>query len=93
MKKFSVEGGRRRYPQITIMLDYNGAEKGCGSAEKGATMVVAVFADGADEYLARGKGFSIIWHSYVENDHLACCPSIEGQPPESPQQTRRYGPR
>ena len=68
MKKKSVEGGRRRYPQITIMLDYNSAEKGCGSVEKGAMMVVTAFADGADAYLARGKGFSIIRHSYVEND-------------------------
>ena len=56
VKKISVEGGRRRYPQITIMLDYNGAEKGCGSAEKGAMMVVTACADGAaDAYLSTGS--------------------------------------
>ena len=43
VKKISVEGGRRRYPQITIMLDYNGAEKGCSSAEKGVVMIQGAY--------------------------------------------------
>ena len=50
------------------MMDYNGAEKGCGSIKKGVMMMVTAFVDGADAYLAGGKEFSIIRHSYVEND-------------------------
>ena len=82
MKSFSIEGGRRRYPQITIMLDYNGAEKGCGSVEKGAMMVVTALVDGPDAYLVGGKEFSMFRHFYVENDRPSCCPSIDGQTAE-----------
>jgi len=62
-KKVSVEGGRRRYPQITIIMDYNGAEKGCGSIKKAVMVLMAAFSDGVDAYLAGGKEFSIIRHS------------------------------
>ena len=43
VKKISVEGGRRRYPQITIMLDYNGAEKGCSGTKEGLVMIQGAY--------------------------------------------------
>ena len=82
MKKISVEGGRRRYPQITIMLDYNGAEKGCSGTKEGVVMVITAFADGADAYLVGGKEFSMFRNFYVEIDRPSCCPSIDGQTAE-----------
>ena len=69
------------------MLDYNGAEKGCGSIKKGAMMMVTVFTDGDGAYLAGEKEFSIIRHSYVENDRRACW-KYRFPNPESPQQIR-----
>jgi len=73
------------------MMDYNGAEKGCGSIKTGVMMMVEAFADGADAYLAGGKEFSITRHLYVENYRRACCPNIVGHTPKSPQRIRRYG--
>ena len=70
------------------MLDYNGAEKGCGSMKKGLMMIVAEFMDGDDAYLAGEKEFSIIRHSYVENDCQVCV-KYRLPNPESPQQIRR----
>ena len=89
-KKVSVEGGRRHYPQITIIMNYNGAEKGCGSIKKAVMVLMAAFSDGVDAYLAGGKEFSIIRHLYVENDRWACCLTIVRHSPKSPQQIRSY---
>ena len=54
------------------MLDYNGAEKGCGSMKKGLMMIVAEFMDGDDAYLAGEKEFSIIRDTRTSRTTARC---------------------
>ena len=71
-------------------MDYNGAEKGCSATKEELVMELAALPDQDDAYLSGEKRFIIIRRFYVEYDRRACCPSIDGQPPEMPQPVKSY---